>query len=382
MIRMIRMIRMTRMARMARMARMIPPGRPILVPAVAAMLAASFVPSTRADDIRLRASARLPAGAEHVRLADIAEIEGPDAERFADLVVAAVHRTDAVTELSVRDVRAALDAAGVHWGRINLTGNKVAIRPPARSAAAAPRPMTGASLLADPHDRGEAGQRLPETVMASALLDRPTLRGTIARRFLSDLGVQPDRLRLAFDAAAAEALDDPDDGVTWEIRLEGNAWSDRVTVTVRAWREGRITEGTHVAVRPQLLTTTAVLVRDVGREELLTRADVTAEDAWLPPSQASLVAGIDEVEGRFSRKPLGAGATLRRPLLRSPTLVDRGDRVVVRCLIGGIVLSLQAEARADGAAGETIEFRKLGERSTFLATVTERGEAVFDVGGS
>jgi flagella basal body P-ring formation protein FlgA len=63
-------------------------------------------------------------------------------------------------------------------------------------------------------------------------------------------------------------------------------------------------------------------------------------------------------------------------------VVERGDRVKVRCLVGGIVIALKAEARADGAEGDTIELRKLGERSTFLATVTGRGEAIVDLASS
>jgi hypothetical protein len=40
---------------------------------------------------------------------------------------------------------------------------------------------------------------------------------------------------------------------------------------------------------------------------------------------------------------------------------------------------MQAEARADGADGDTIELRKPGERDTFRATITGRGQAVVDL---
>jgi hypothetical protein len=43
---------------------------------------------------------------------------------------------------------------------------------------------------------------------------------------------------------------------------------------------------------------------------------------------------------------------------------------------------MQAEARTDGADGETIELRKVGEREVFTATVTGRAEAVIDLSRS
>lgn len=341
---------------------------------------AALSPTARADAVHLKTSVRLPPGADVVHLRDVAELEGADAERFADLVVAPVERPDTTNEIPLQVIREALDAAGVHWGRVNLAGNRVVVRCSGRARAEAPRPMTGASLLEASGKAGAGGDAPAEATLASTLIDRPSLRGTIARRFVKDLDLAPDRIRLMFDTSDRERLDGFEQRVTWELRLEDNARSDRVTITVRGWTDGRVVDSAHVTVRPQLLVSTAVLARDVKRDEALTRTDVTSEDAWLPPSQVPLCARIQDVEGRFAQRSMRSGTSLRTRQLRSPTLVDRGDRVVVRCMVGGIVLSLQAEARADGAAGDTIEFRKLGERNTFLATVTERGEAVFDLG--
>ena len=55
---------------------------------------------------------------------------------------------------------------------------------------------------------------------------------------------------------------------------------------------------------------------------------------------------------------------------------------MVRCLVGGVVISLEAEAKSDGAEGEKIELRKLGERDTFLGTVAGPGSALIDLSRS
>ena len=70
---------------------------------------------------------------------------------------------------------------------------------------------------------------------------------------------------------------------------------------------------------------------------------------------------------------------LRNTDLKRPALIERGGRVTVRCLVGGIAIAMQAEARDDGAEGDRIELRKLGERETFFAIVTGPGEAVVDL---
>jgi flagella basal body P-ring formation protein FlgA len=63
-------------------------------------------------------------------------------------------------------------------------------------------------------------------------------------------------------------------------------------------------------------------------------------------------------------------------------VIKRGQLVTVRCLVGGVAISLQAEARAEGSLGEVIEFRKTGERDAFVATITGPNQAVINLGKS
>ena len=60
-------------------------------------------------------------------------------------------------------------------------------------------------------------------------------------------------------------------------------------------------------------------------------------------------------------------------------MIKRGDRVIVRCIVGGIVITLEAEARSDGAIGDDIELKKIGERESFIATVSGSRAAVLDL---
>ncbi len=52
---------------------------------------------------------------------------------------------------------------------------------------------------------------------------------------------------------------------------------------------------------------------------------------------------------------------------------------MVRCMVGGLVITLEAEARSDGAEGDVIELRKLGERDTFMGRAVGPGSATIDL---
>jgi flagella basal body P-ring formation protein FlgA len=331
-----------------------------------------------ADDVRLKASVRLPLDAEAVRLADVAEIEGEEAMQYSDLVIAEIASPDDLIELTVRDIRAALDEAGAHWGRINLSGRRVVVRP-YRSSVAAPTAMSAVSLEPDPDGAADRSQLQFEDVMASAVRDYPTLRGCVARTMLRGLDVPPDRLRLRFDVDDRDLLASSEKQQQFELKPECSLCSDRVTFTIRMWAGSRVADRAQITLRPLVLTDTAVLLRDLDRDELIGVADLETKPQWLPPSQWAMSCTAREAVGRVATRRLHAGDVLREAHVARPTMIERGDRVTVRCLVGGVVISLQAEARTGGAEGETIELRKLGERATFIATVTGRGEAVVDL---
>lgn len=351
-----------------------------LIISVILIIAPAMAPAApaRGDSIHLLASIRLPAGAEAVRLADIAELEGAEAERYADLVIAELNG-EGVREISIRQVRQMLDEVGAHWGRINLNGRAVIIRPHRSPAASAPAAMNPVSLTTR---RGEAEGDRPADAddhPAASIINDATLRGAIARHVARGLEVDPQDLRLIFDLADGELLDRSDESCRFELKPESSLRSERITFTARLWSNHTVIQGTQIALRPMMRIRAAVLQRDLERDEMIDRGDFIVAEQWLSPLQAALTCDPELVVGRLAERRLKAGDVLREKNVRRPTVIDRGDRVIVRCLVGGVVISLQAEACADGARGETIEFRKLGERDTFLATVTDGGEAVIDL---
>jgi flagella basal body P-ring formation protein FlgA len=332
-----------------------------------------------ADEITLKGSVRLKEAADTVRLADIAEVSGPDAQRLAETVIAAAPAQAEALEITVRQVRARLDEAGAHWGKIQLQGRTVIVRPAPPRAAAPPLTMTPVAIepAAAPKPAGPAA---PAYALAADLVELPTLRGAVARLFVDGLGVPPPKLRLVFDEASSGLLDTDQNAFRFEIQPLGHLAAPRVELNVRAWSaEGRIEQRHWISVKPTVNIDVAVLRRDLARGEEIRDEDLTVEARWLPPSQAAQMSSRVQAVGRVADTRLKAGDALRATHIKREHVIRRGDRVMVRCLVGGVVISLEAEARTDGAKGDRIELRKHGERDTFMATATGPGEAVIDL---
>jgi flagella basal body P-ring formation protein FlgA len=342
-------------------------------------LAAAFgvVAAAHADRIVLRASVRLDAGADVVRLDDVATIQGDEAMQYAELVLAEVDGVEPI-ELSVRDVRRKLDDAGAHWGRINLNGRKVIVRPRRSAVLSDPAAMRAVSLAAM-NDNAPDHEPSDVDVLAAHVMGESTLRGTIAAKIVGALGAMPEHVRLIFNGDDATTLALSAADFRFELKPESSLTGDRVTLTVRVWSNGLVAESAQITIRPLVHVETATVVRDLDRHETITSADLTTKRQWLTPLRASVVATVDDVVGRIATKNLNDGDLLRLRDVVRPVVIDRGDRVTVRCLVGGVAISLQAEALDDGATGDMIQLRKLGERERFVAMVTAPGEAIVDL---
>jgi flagella basal body P-ring formation protein FlgA len=327
------------------------------------------------DSIALRGAVRLDAGARVVRLADVATLTGPEAEAFADLVVAELPDASAVAEVRVRDVRAKLTDAGAHWGRLDLSGGRTIVRGRPHGDAAPPMAMTGAALEEVPTvAKPDATTWLDAAVAAEA-----TLRGELFRFVARNLGVAPDQMQMAIHGPDAAVPMSSTADRRFEIQPLGSITGAQTEVSVRAWRDGRAVDRWILRVVPRVRCEVAAATRDIRRGETIAASDGTVEARWLSPPAAAKAARCGAVTGRVAAMPIAAGEPMLDSQLRKQLVVRRGDLVMVRCVVGGLVVSLRAEARADGAAGDTVELRKLGERETFLATISGPAEAVIDL---
>lgn len=355
---------------------------------IAALVIITLIaPSSLADSITMRASVRLPEHITDVQLHHIADLDGPAALAFSELAIATLPPGEELMRLAISDVRAKLTEAGAHWGRINLNGRQTIVRARHDARVSPPQAMSAVAIKTT-RGTGATGTTTARStttdepdMLAKSLINTPTARGEVARRLSQQLSVTPDRLRLRFSPPDAAWLDADRADQRIEIAPLSRFDSDRVNLDVRLWSDGVMVERVSITVHAEMLANQLIARRSLSRTTRITPEDVEVVEAWIRPGANDLQCTLDDAVGRITTTALKAGDTLLKRHVRNETVVKRGDLVKVRCLVGGVAISMDAVARGNGGVGDTVTLQKQGERATFLAEIVGRGEAVVRMNG-
>lgn len=328
--------------------------------------------------ISLRASARLPEGAQEVRLADIADLAGPDAASLGTLVIAAdVAQTagrDGRVPLTLDRVRAALEGQpGVNLGKLALRGGTCTVQ-----VAATPSPDRPARTQPGRTDR--RAEPAPVDVSGPA-----TIRTAIAEKLAAAHGVGFDDLRIGFDDSDEPVLARDATAGRLDIHLGGSATSPRLPITVTMYEADPAAPGAlRIAfsrtVQADVLIRCAVPVAatTIERGRPIGSEDLTSEIRWItPPRTDPMVA--DDLIGLQAHRRIAAGQTISPNDVTSPQACKRGDTVYVHCLSGGIVIKVKAKALASARDGEFVQLKIEGSDQPFEARMSGRGRAVMEV---
>ncbi len=347
--------------------------------------------SATADSISLKRSIRRAAVDQPVRLGDIAAIAGPHAETFASLEIAGVAElpTDRVATIDIADVRARLDAAGVSWGLVDLSGGRVAIRPaisatPTAESLAAPAPRTFEAT--SPRRTDAESNAVIGTngfVRVSALLDAANgddLTSTIARLVFDDLESierHPERVLVRIDRTAAGRL--PESVRDCRVRLRGRGNTDLVHAEVSGLMPDGRRPQVLVPVEVRLERPVPIASRRVARGRRLLGAGVDLEVEWRPLAVSEVVGDtgtfldISSVTGRELAVTVESGEPVLPTMLVPEIVVEAGMRVRVRIVFGGYELIREMQALEDGAVGDRIE---CGEPGAPLRSGRRAGKSI------
>jgi flagella basal body P-ring formation protein FlgA len=360
-----------------------------------AMLAA-FVAAPRASaqtTIELRGQSPLPerffsdpsgptdaadaAGAPRsLTLGDIANIQGPLDAELARVRVGPAFSNRTLASggitISVADVREALQAANINMGRVSISGStcRIAVESPPRDPS--PRPAS----------RPEP--KLPQGIDTAG---PPTIRTLIAQRLASLYQVPIDDLRLAFDAADAELLDQlaatSPSSQPRRIDLQplAAATSSRIPIRVYAYEGERMTLSRVITTTALIRRTTVLATTVIERGQVIHPSQMEVGPQLVAPG-AKPSADPGEVAGAITSVRLAPGQVINQADIAQPQIVKRGDIVWVHALAGSVMI--KAEARAMGSArdGELVEFTLVGSNEVFQARMSGPGRAVKVVRGT
>jgi len=330
--------------------------------------------------ITLRAAAEIrTTGA--VRLADIAEVIGPESERLREAVVIngdAMNAADTTrgVGVTIEDVRRALDNLPrvVNWGRVTLTGSTCLVRRASIEPETSPMPAAAEPL---------PGRKIESQI--ASLVDGSTARGVIAERLARLQGVDIADMRIkivATNRADGAFLDAPvGEGDRLEVQPGAGLRSARTALTVDVYRGDRLKETRIYSTELQVRREVLVAAVPIERDQTLTQDDVRAESRWLNPGAES-GASPEQLLGGSAKKRIEPGRVLALADFQPPVVVQRGEQVWVHCLSGQFVVKIKCRAMQAARDGQLVQLQAEGAKKQFTARMSGRGVAVIELAAS
>ena len=333
--------------------------RVLVASMVALLVAVSIAAAAPGQSIRLHDQAGT--NDDQIRLRDVAELEGPETQALGDIVLTTLKPGDQNATITLDQVRERLSQHGVNWGKLTLRGYaqcRVArLDPQDGSVLAAPAP-----LIANP---------MEEVSLASTITLRERLIEFIERFAETD---QTD-LQITFADHDEPVLSQS----AWQDRYEFEPLSStplgRVPIIVRRFRDDRLVESARVTADVAKRYMAAVVIRSIGRGQMLTPGDVEIQEVFLDSATAP-VTDLSQVIGETAGAVLRTGAVLYDKHLHSARMVRRGQLMTVRCISGGLVVKTVARAKEDGVHEQIISVRNEQTRELYAVRVTGTQEGI------
>ncbi|MBL9150504.1 MAG: flagella basal body P-ring formation protein FlgA [Phycisphaerae bacterium] len=341
---------------------------------VAASLAVAA--AAMADSIVLKSVTRLDRPVERVTLADIAYLDGPDAEALASTVVADARGMSGEMVVPIDQVRDALSAAGAKLGLIDLSGHETRVQ---FASSDQPRAMKGMSVDDSLAPRPPAGpSNVERGFLAASALGTTTPRGLLAQMLVDVHAGKRAEMRIIVEGAD-NALLDARGPHRYELVPLASLSSDRIAMRIIERDADSVVARHEVVVLPLLRRDVAVATRAIRRNEPLESA-IEIREEWLSPSDFARFATVESALVANAMDSLAAGERVPASKVRKPIEIKKNDRVVVRREVGLVAIEIPAVAVSDGAVGDVIELRVIDRKDrkaqrTFSAVVVGPGRA-------
>ncbi|HAI11005.1 MAG TPA: flagella basal body P-ring formation protein FlgA [Phycisphaerales bacterium] len=297
-----------------------------------------------------------------VQLREIAWLTGDTATKLGGSIVTTLSENQVDSRITLQSVRKHLSDMGVNWGRFNLTG---ASQCQVTLASAQP---TRTAIVPNPSKPIHA-------------TDAISIEEYVTRYLLTYTGLSDQELVLSFSAAdkrelSAAALTD-----RFEIEVIGTAKIGQIPMVIRRWRGGSMVGEIRVTAQVTCKTLAAVVVENVRRGQSFGPNDVQVQEVFLTSPQTP-IRKLRDVVGRIASRNIRKNQTLFESDVQLPFMIQRGEQVTVRVMVGSMVIRTVARANTDAAMGEMVELQNQRSRESFMARVTGPRQAVLDNGSS
>lgn len=147
----------------------------------------------------------------------------------------------------------------------------------------------------------------------------------------------------------------------------------RFTMKLVFFKDGKSMTESLATARLNAFKDVVVAMRSLRIRDKVGFGDVRVERMQLRELDAPVFISVSDVVGMRVRRPIRAGAYLKRDYIQPETTIRRGDKVIVVAESGFLKVRSKARALEDGYLGSVVEARTVGGKVVF-GTVNKRGE--------
>ncbi|MEM9345165.1 MAG: flagellar basal body P-ring formation chaperone FlgA [Planctomycetota bacterium] len=339
--------------------------RPMLLLMAAAMLLL-IAENAKSDSLRVHDVAG--SDGPEILLSHVAELGGDYANQYADVVVGRFVADESRIEITTSSILEAIREEGAKLGLLDLSGfTRVTVHRTYKKPEAEVLPAENQTPVANVESsrRGE-----PVTVYTPTTV-RALIEQTIAKR----IGMSHHELKITFSDRDEALLAKSAVAGRYEAEPMAEPSLGAVTFKVTGYHGTQpIDSGQKVSVRVQQRVIAVVANDRISRGDLIHRRQVRLREVLIDDVTQPFISDTALVTGQVAVQTIQAGGLLTSRSVNKPTVVNRRQRVAVELNTGGIKITFNGVAQAEGAKGDTIEVLnpKTGQR--FNATVTGPGK--------
>lgn len=154
--------------------------------------------------------------------------------------------------------------------------------------------------------------------------------------------------------------------VDWRSQKLSSRMTPRISCETLGWQ-------LFVPITLAIRQPVVVAATPLSRGQKLSSADVELREEDIGTLRMGYFHHPEDIDGYQVARNLRQGDVINSYVVEAPTLIKRGDQVVILAHSGGLTVRTLGEALRDGEAGRQIPVRNLNSRSIVHAYIRERG---------
>ncbi|MBF0382459.1 MAG: flagellar basal body P-ring formation protein FlgA [Magnetococcales bacterium] len=168
-----------------------------------------------------------------------------------------------------------------------------------------------------------------------------------------------------------------DGEVEWQIDVDPESLvPGRNTIAVNVLVDGDSKKKIQVSAIIKRMLEVPVIKRSLKRGSLVNAKDIKWKRLEVTRTIDGLLVDEQDVIGMVTQRSVKAGMPLRMKWFAEPLAIDRGERVKVKFVKGGLVINTTAVAMSKGRVGDTIQLRNPKSHIRYEAKVSAPGQAL------